>query len=489
MMKLSRIIKNKKGSSILYVVLIMVGLAMLGIAVSSMSLGTMQKNAADLSNNEAYYASTSGINSAVDHLKHEVIRYYKQMAEANGTDYSFLYNNFFTGINSNSQTKFLEPDIDGVETQTVFYTGNFDSQENICEFRIQCVSKMPDGATYQVNANVFVKRLDIKAPGSGEFKLIDNAALISGDLLHIPKNSGFTVNGGDVIVSELTFDSSWVPFTINDGTLEYDPNIGESVKNILNYQSYSDPVITSPNGFANVDTSYNWGTIPASPVSIVSTPGSDIQVHSCTITDGVIYSGGDLHMNNGTYTVDLYADGDIHINNCTINGDIYCRGIFYGENAVINGSVVSETQVDWHNGAMNGSVYGDNSVDIQDASGIGDVISNGPVYIKRAGINGGLVFSPTYIEVGDCNIKAVLYSCGDIEVNKSFQINGAVIAKKSVYYDKKNIWFTVNYSPQIIESIMEDTDLSYFQPESGEAQSLDSSVFVSEEITTVGRIK
>ena len=68
----------------------MVVLAMLGLAVSTMSLGTMQKNAADLSNNEAYYASASGINSAVDHLKHEVIRYYKQMAEANGTDYSFF---------------------------------------------------------------------------------------------------------------------------------------------------------------------------------------------------------------------------------------------------------------------------------------------------------------------------------------------------------------------------------------------------------------
>ena len=488
MMKICRIAKNKKGSAILYVVLVMLVLAMLGIAVSTMSIGTLQRNATDLSNNEAYYASTSGINSAIDHLKHEVIFYYKQMEQASGVDYSNLYNNFFIGINSNAQTKFVEPEIEDALIDTVFYTGSFDSQDNVCEFRIQCVSTMPDNASYQVNASVYIKKLDIKAPGSGEFNLIDNAAIISGDLLHLPKKTGFTVNGGDVIVSELTYETSWVPYTINGGTLELDPNIGDSVENILNYQSYSDPTISSPNGVADGDTSYNWGSIPASPVSIISTPGSDIQVNSCTIDAGVIHSQGDLHMNNGTFTVDLYADGDVHINNCTINGDIYCRGIFYGNNAVINGKVVSETSVDWHNGALNGSVYGENSVDIQDASGIGDVISNGPVYIKRAGINGGLVFSPTYIEVGDCSIKAVLYSCGDIEINKSFQIQGAVIAKESVYYDKKNIWFTVNYSPEIIESIMENTDLSYFQPESGQAQDLDSSVFVSEQVTTIGRI-
>ena len=199
-------------------------------------------------------------------------------------------------------------------------------------------------------------------------------------------------------------------------------------------------------------------------MQIISTPGSDIHVNNTSISSGVIYSQGDLHMNNGTFTVDLYADGDVHINNCTINGDIYCRGVFYGNNAVINGKVVSETSVDWHNGALNGSVYGENSVDIQDASGIGDVISNGPVYINRAGISGGLVFSPTYIGVGDCSIKAVLYSCGDIEINKSMSIQGAVIAKNDLFYDHNNTWFTVNYTPEIIESILEDTDLSYFQP-------------------------
>ena len=394
MTRFGKIFNNRKGSSILTVVLVMMVLALLGLAVSTMSIGTLQKNTADLSNNEAYYASESGINSAMEHLKREVIVYYRQMAEAEGTAYTLLYNNFFSGVNTNAQTKFVEPDIEDVDLQTMFYTGNFNSQDNVCEFLITCVSTMPDNTKYQMNASVNVKRLDIKAPNSGEFVLIDNAAIISGDLLHIPKNSGFQVNGGDVIVSELTYDSKWVPYTINGGEIKYDPNIGQSVKNILNYQSYSDPVITNPNGVADGDTSYNWGSIPSSPVRIISTPGSDIHVNSCTITDGIIFSQGDLHMNNGTFTVDLYADGDVHINNCTINGDIYCRGVFYGNNAIINGKVVSETSVDWHNGALNGSVYGENSVDIKDASGIGDVISNGPVYIKRAGINGGLVFSP-----------------------------------------------------------------------------------------------
>ena len=244
MKRKGNLLRNRKGSAILSAVIIMVVLALLGIAVTTMSLSTLQKNNTDMSNNEAYYASESGVASAIEHLKYEVISYYKLMSDAEGTDYSYLYNNFFTGINSNAQVNFIEPDIDEVSTQTLFYTGNFDDTDNVCEFRIVCVSTTADDSKYQVEANVYVKKIDIKASSSGEFVLIDNAAIIAGNLLDISKHSGFTVNGGDVIVKDITYNSSWVPYTINGGALYLNPVIGNSVKNILNYQSYSDPVIS-----------------------------------------------------------------------------------------------------------------------------------------------------------------------------------------------------------------------------------------------------
>lgn len=488
MTKVVDFLKSNKGSSILTAVIVMVVLALLGFAVTTMTMSALKNNVADSSNNEAYYASESGINTAVEHFKHEVISYYKKMADAETSDYGVLYSGFFENIAINAQVNFVEPKIKGVQTNTTFYMGSFDADNNVCEYRIQCIAITKDNARYQVNATLLVKKIDLQSSSGGELVLVDNAALIAGELFEIPKKSSATIKGGNAIVKDYKYNSSWNPCQINGGSLYINPNIGNCVQDILNYTSYSDPDMSNPNAVANGNTSYNWGSIPPSPVKIISTPGSEIQVHSCTITSGVIYSRGDLHMNNGTFTVDLYADGDVHINNCTINGNIYCRGDFLGNNAVINGSVISESSIDWHNGAMNGSVYGETQVYIQDASGIGDVISPGPIEIKRAGINGGLVYSSTHIKIGDCSIKALLYSMGDIEVNKSLSIEGAMVAKKNIYHNKTNIWFTINYSPQIIEEIMGDTDYSFFQPKNGQAQSLNSGVFISEDVSVIGKI-
>lgn len=488
MKKVVNILNSKNGSSILTVVIAMLVLVLLGFAVTTMTISTLNSNVADSSNNEAYYASDSGINSAIEHLKHEVISYYRKMNDADNSEYGALYSGFFENIAIKAQTEFIEPAIDGVQTNTTFFTGSFDADNNVCQYKIQCIATTQDNSRYQVNATLHIKKVDIKSSTGGELVLVDNAALIAGELFEIPKNAGATINGGDAIVKDYKYNSSWNPLNMNGGNLVIEPNIGEAVKDILNYSSYCDPDMSNPNAVASGNTSYNWGSIPPSPVKIVSTPGSQIQVHNCTITNGVIHSKGDLHMNNGTFTVDLYADGDVHINNCTINGNIYCRGDFLGNNAVINGSVISESSVDWHNGAMNGSVYGETQVFIQDASGIGDVISPGPIVINRAGITGGLVYSTTKITVGDCNIKALLYCMGDVEINKSMSIQGAIVSKQKVYYAKKNVWFTINYSPQIIEEIMGDTDYSFFQPEEGQSQTLDSSVFVSEDVSIIGKI-
>ncbi len=145
-----------------------------------------------------------------------------------------------------------------------------------------------------------------------------------------------------------------MPYQINGGNLYLDPNASDYVVDQLNYTSYVDPDMSSPNAIADGSTSFNWTNIPPSPVKISSTPGAEIHVNNCDITSGVIHSQGDVHMNNGEYTLDIYADGDVHINNCTINGNIYCRGDFLGNNAIINGSVICESAVDWHNGALNG---------------------------------------------------------------------------------------------------------------------------------------
>lgn len=485
MKKIKLIISLKKGSSIIMALLVMVILALLGLGVTTITLGTLKSNVADSSQNEAYYAAESGISSAINQLKYEVVSYYSSMALASSTEYSVLYSNFFSNINVNAQTNFIEPTLESVTTSTTFYAANFDADDSICEFQIQCVSTTADDAQYQVNASVYIKKIDINA-SSDELIMIDNAALIAGNLLNIEKKCGFVVNGGDVIVKEVTYDSSWVPYLINGGNLYLDNNIGNSVTDILDYTSYIDPDMSNPNAYITTNTTFNWGSIPASPVKIVSTSGADIHVNSCIISGGVIHSGGDIHMNNSVFTVDLYSDGDIHINNCTINGNIYCRGNFYGNNAVINGSVISEGFVDWLNGAMNGSVYGEFGVDIQDASGIGDIISPNLIELKRTGINGGLVYSSTKIIIGDCSIKAVIYSLGDVEINRSFGIQGAIIAKQDVFYDHNNLYFTINYSPELIEDILGDTDYSFFSQGEGASGSLDDGIFVSHEITPVG---
>jgi len=477
---------NNKGSALVMALVIMTILIILGLAVATLSLGTLLSNTEDAENNEAYYAAEAGVNSAIEQIKYEASRYYSAMLVSSGNDYSLLLNNFFNNIKVNSEAYFVEPDISGITTQTTFTTGAFDPVESICEFIVSCNATSPDGAGYVIDGKIYIKKIDVNASG-GELILVDNAALIAGNLLNIRKNCGFVINGGDALVKEVIYDCSWVPYLINGGNLYITPSIGDSVTEILNYTSYTDPDMTNPDTVVTSHTTFNWNNIPPSPISIISTPGADIHVNSCIITSGVIHSGGDIHMNNGIFTVDLYSDGDIHINNCTINGNIYCRGNFYGNNAVINGSVISEGAVDWHNGALNGSVYGEYGVHIKDASGIGDVISPGLVEINRTAINGGLVYSSTKVLVGDCSIKAVIYSLGDVEINKSMSIQGAIIAKNDVFYNKNNVYFTINYSQQIIENILEDTDYSFFSPVGGAQNTLDSGVFVSQEIAPIGR--
>ena len=108
MKSIKKILRSKKGSTILTVVIVMVVLILLGQAITMLTIGTLRNNVADSSNNEAYYAAESGVVSAIDQLKLEVVSYYKALAEASGFEFNAMFGSFATSINANAQNKFVE---------------------------------------------------------------------------------------------------------------------------------------------------------------------------------------------------------------------------------------------------------------------------------------------------------------------------------------------------------------------------------------------
>ncbi|MDD5017282.1 MAG: hypothetical protein PHO15_04180 [Eubacteriales bacterium] len=484
--KAYKCICNKHGSAIITALVTMSVLILLGLAVVTMSMGTLVTNSADAATNDAYYAAEAGINSAIEHLKYETSKYYYAMLDAQGSEYNALYAAFFTTINGNAQLYFVEPSITGITTVTTFTAGDYDANQNICEFLISCSATAEDGTGYIVSGAVYIKRVDV-SQGQNVWLDIDDAAIKAGGTLDLGKNNGTTVNDGNVIVADLILNDAG-QCSVNGGYLLIDPNVGEAINDVLTYPSYSDPVLTDIDVYVTEnDYTFNWGNIPGEPVCITTAEGIDIHFANCTVPEGVVYGKGDIHVNNGIFNADYYCDGDIHINNCTVNGDVYVRGDALINNSVVNGNIYCDGFVEIVNQFINGCVYSDGGIDINNASCSGSLFSTDQITIKNTGVTGSVIYSKTKVTMGNMSANAVIFSGGDIEISHSMSVTGCVIAKQDIYCQGNNRWMTVNYSQSNIEDIVSDTDLNFFFESTGESQ-LSENVFIDQSITAEGRI-
>ncbi len=479
--------KCKKGSSIITVVIVMMVMIMIGGAVTVVSMGTLKNNVADSSNNESYYSAESAATSAVGHLKYIVVSYYQAMKEATPTQYSMMYTSFAPSIVYNAQTTFVEPDLDNNTTITTFSVGTYDSENDICEFNITCISMTPDDAKYRVDAEVYIKKIDISVPGGSLSIPATNAAIITGGLMDLDYDSGIGVIGGDVIVGGITYESfkkNSVPYKIIGGVLYENPSIGEMINDPFVYESYQDPVLTSPDIYATSEMTIE--SIPVDPVEILS--AQDVKLNlSCSIDDGIVYSQGNLEIINGQYGADIYADGNMIINSSVINGDLYCRGNIYITSTTMRGDIYCDGNIYWQSGKSEGDIIAGGNVSIENASSVCNIVSKGNVNIKSVGVNAGLIFASQDVSIGNCSVTAVIYTTGHFITTGSWHLKGAIIGKGDFFFSNEGANMQMQYDPEFVQQILDEVNGTIFDGE-GTPPTLDSSIFVMEKITPIGRV-
>ena len=489
--KAAKHILNKRGSAMVFALVTMTVLILLGMAIVVLSSGTMVVNKSDAQNNRTYYGGEAGINSAIEHVRYEVISYYGEMLNTSGSDYTALYNDFFASICSNAQSNFIEPSIDGVTTVTSFSNSTYDAASDIGEFLIACTATAADGSSYEVSGSVLVKRVDVSAGGTGNW-ITGDAAIKAGDTLNLGKKNGVSIyGGGDIIVSELSHSCSWCPYTFYEGgALILSENVSDTIQDNLSYPSYTDPVISPIDVYVtDNDYTFNWSNVPDEPVGIITAEGIDIHFASCTVPEGTVHGKGNMHINNGIYYADFYCDGNMHINNCSVYGDVYCRGDLHINNAVMYGNVICDGLFKMNNaGSINKFVASGGGIDINNATCNGSLYSAGDIVLSQTGVNGGVVYSSTKLTAGDLNATAVFFSGGDIELSKSLSVTGCVIAKRNIYFSTdSNKNMTVYYSQSTIDGLVYDENNTFFFSGTGEPE-LDENVFYGEDVTAVGRV-
>ena len=361
-------ILEKRGYSLIMALVTITLLVLLGLAVVTISMGTLKSNEADITTNQSYYAAEAGVNSALDQLKLEVSRYYTSMKGASSTDYPGMYTNFAANIISNitnAQSGFSDPPITGGSTKTTFAIESFDSQANVYCFLATSTSTMADGTKYKVEGRLKVKRVDISAKSWYNYQ----GALVVGKTLTVNCGSGITVNG-DAALGGLVHQNSW-DVTIN-GKTNIDPNVYQSINDVLNYPSFSDPVISNPKYYftANktIDNNYSW----ANPVTVDTAENVNLVITNTIIMpDGIIRARGDLSMNTG---VNIYSD-------------LYCKN-FSNTNSEIYGNIYAHGNVTKSGGKIFGDIYCDGNVTLNGIGVYGSIICGGNITIQGRNVNG-----------------------------------------------------------------------------------------------------
>lgn len=487
-----KILNGVHGSAMIVALVTTVVLATLALAIITLTMGNLTVSQSDALNNDAYYAAESGVNSALELLKGEVLDYYHQMAEASSNEYSNLYDNFFAGISNNAQNhfEFVKPLFGGGLTieDTTFTVGGFDSSNNVGELLISCTAKASDDSHYRVDAKLYVKRVDVSTPS---WLVIDDVAYKIGGTLNL--NSGYGVyNGGSVITSAFNNPKNIYFYVQPPGKFVINPNTYDSINDSLTYPSYSNPVLGTPDVYVTVNnTVLGCGSFPTNrPIIIESAPGISFTVGNGTdiYPGSIIYKRGagtlTLSTSNSNHTFTAFSDGNVVTKNGPVYANIYCRGDvstsgnFHG-NVYADGNCINACNTFVGTMIVNGTLNCNGGL-------TGSFFAGGALTINN-GVNGNsVIYSKTSITLGNGNYaNAVLFSGGSINVNGGSSLTGAIIAKGSV---NQNAWLTLSYSRAAVEAIMNDPNNSFFFAGAGGGDvNDDEDIIVDQEITAIGR--
>jgi len=481
-----RRILNEKGDALIMAIVTITVLVLLGVAVITVSMGTLKTNRADAATNDAYYAAESGVSSGLDHLRQEVSRYYAQMMQAESGAYTSLFNNFASGIAAGAQASFAEPDFSGGSTSTTFSVVGHDSSTDVYEFLVSTVSTMADGTKYKVEGRLKVKRVDVSAKSW----FIKDTALVVGGTLDLGTTYGMTVKGGSAILGALTYIRGWDPCQVNGGQRIIDPLVKDQIHDVLNYPGYTTPVISNPNPYITTNnTVLNWNTAFTDPVRIDTAKDINVEIRQTVVPDGIIRVRGNLKIQDvPDVKSDIYCDGNFTANSCTLSGDIYVRGNMVINNGTFKNNIYCDGDITLYSGSLIGNVYCNGKITISNASSIGSMFATGSISIGSAGSADGIIYSKSNVTLGNNSVTGIVFSGGDINIKGSGNLSGALFAKNNVNYAGSYTWYTINYDAAYVEGILNDPDNAFFKGESGSAALTPTNVFQGQSITAVGRI-
>ncbi len=482
----AKIILNSRGSAIIMALVIISILILLGLAVATLSMGTLINNTEDSENNEAYYAAEAGVNSAIEHIKYEVSSYYSKMLESSGEAYKKLYDNFFADINKNADLNFVEPSISGITTSTVFSKGSY--KDDICEFLISCEATSHDGTGYVINGSVYVKRVNIVST-SGYDWLSGGDAIKAGGTLDLAKNNSAIVNGGNIHVGDLKYEpKNNKPITIWNGELIVEPGLSSSMADMLSYPSYTDPSLTNVDlHITKSSKNVNLNDAGKPPITVTTDEGINLQFNNTNIPEGIVHVKGDVKINNAVVYGDIYCDGDLSLTNASIRGDIYCRGDININNINLTGTIYCDGFITATNCSLNTTIYSGDGIYCNNLSVSGNLYSSGQITITNYSFN-GIIYSSDSLEIGSGSIMGVLFSAGDLKFLGSVNVFGAVMGINDIYFKTgNNKSITVSYSKSYIDQIVKNPNNSFFFGSSGEPE-LEEDVFIGQNVSAQGRV-
>ena len=445
---MKKLIGNNKGSALLMAVVAIVFLLILGLAVTTLSLGTLITNVADATTNDAYYAAEAGVSSALEHVKHEVSNYYATMIDAVGSSgYGALYDNFFANILINAQAYFGEPVFSGgISTHTTFGLNGSDNAQKT--FTVTSTSTTADGTQYVVRGNVDIVRLDVRPP-SINFSLPENHVIYSGGAYNAPGAWGGLRLSGNITVGDISQDPSYYTYYHSNGTFRVRPS-GEpnALEDIFDYTvTYHSPSYTQPDVTVSNNGSYS---APKDAIRIIY--GNNYSIGGDNLGGGLIHSTGNLTIGGGGgghRNVDIYCEGNLTIGGDGVRGTaskrirIYCKGNVTLANSVKKADIFCLGNVTIQSG-NNGdaddklNIYCNGNAYLTGGNNCVNVYARGTITAGNVGTPNVFLYSYSNVVFSGGNINGIIFSGGDVTVNSWMGLKGAVFAKNnltSVYSD------------------------------------------------------
>ncbi len=436
-------------------------LLVLGLAVTTVSMGTLKSNVADATTNDAYYAAAAAVNSAIEHIKHEVSSYYAAMADSSGTIYDALYQNFYANINALASQSFIEPAISGAATDTSFSVGSFDPSLQAGEFVISATSTTADGTQYKVNGNVIVKRLDLT---SGSW-FVPNTVLYIGGAIDLDTDRQMSVTG-NVIAGELRElnASPWYSrFSHQGGSLLIDPLAGNALSDVASYSSYTDPVLPTVNVYIT-QNNYNYSAGSAGTIYITTAPGVNISLSNSGIAGGIVHGKGNINIPSiGNVYADIYADGNLTIGGGNFYGNLYCRGNLTITGGTFHGDIMCDGSISASSFSANGLIMAGGNITVTNTSYAGSLYAAGTISLSQV-YSAGVIYSSTRINFGNGTINGIIYSYGDVAITAGCSVGGALFAKGNIYYatTSKQDTLVIEYSQTVVNNALSNPKILSF---------------------------